>query len=129
MLKNNRGELVAQPHGLGCFQIFSLTLRAETIRSVFRRVRSLGAALDASLSGYGSPLFLGNYWRSRPSRTAAMRSSVCTPNFTPFTSSGEALDLRAGEILKIAPSRRRISTAPSRSASSSTEAKFSRASE
>src|ERR1700735_5240003 len=72
ILKNNRGELVEQPHGLGCFQIFSLTLRAETIRSVFRGVRSLGAALDASLSGYGPPLFPGHYWRSRPSRTAAM---------------------------------------------------------
>ena len=29
-----------------------------------------------------------DYWRSRPSRTAATRSAVRTPSFTPFTSSG-----------------------------------------
>jgi hypothetical protein len=67
--------------------------------------------------------------RSRPSRIAATRPSVLTLIFTPGTSKGDDLDLGAGDKRNTAPSRRRISTAPSRSASSSTEAKFSRASE
>jgi hypothetical protein len=58
--------------------------------------------------------------RSRPSRTAATNSSVLTLIFTPGTSKGEDFDFGAGDKRNIAPSR---------SASSKTAAKFSRASE
>jgi hypothetical protein len=67
--------------------------------------------------------------RSRSSRTVATISSVLTLSFTPGTSKGDDFDRGAGDKRNTAPSRLRISTAPSRSASSSTEAKFSRASE
>src|ERR1039457_6797803 len=83
-------------------------------------------------SRYSSPsLTTRAYCRelSRSLRTVATRSSVLTLSFTPGTSRGDDLDFGAGDKRNIAPSRRRISTAPSRSASSSTEEKFSRASE
>jgi len=65
-----------------------------------------------------------HYPRSRPSRSIATRPAADTFCFTPFTSSREVLGFCSGRMRNAVPSRRRISTAPSRSAPSGTAENF-----